>query len=98
MLERPRIRARLAPLQGEEAVILELVDRRGVRVTPTRQITACRDPDDNRVLEAAVAGQADVIVSGDEDLLVLDPFDGIRIVGPADFIRMLSGTDSEPQE
>lgn len=48
--------------------------------TPARQITACRDEDDNRVLESAVAGNADYIVTSDEDLIVLDPFEGIRIV------------------
>ena len=42
------------------------------------------------VLEAAVAGRADVIVSGDEDLLVLNPFEGIPIVGPAGFLAMLA--------
>lgn len=56
---------------------------------PTRRITACRDSNDNMVLEAAVAGSADVIVSGDEDLLVLHPFEGIDIIGPAAFIRRI---------
>ncbi len=41
------------------------------------------------MLEAATAGRADVIVSGDEDLLVLNPFEGIPIVVPADFLAML---------
>jgi predicted nucleic acid-binding protein len=39
------------------------------------------------VLETAVAGRADCIVTGDQDLLVLDPFQGIRILLPADFLR-----------
>jgi predicted nucleic acid-binding protein len=37
----------------------------------------------------AVAGEADVIVSGDDDLLVLHPFAGIPILSPAAFLRML---------
>jgi predicted nucleic acid-binding protein len=36
-----------------------------------------------------VAGQADVIVSGDEDLLVLHPFEGIPVLTPADFLEIL---------
>jgi predicted nucleic acid-binding protein len=60
-------------------------------VVPNRRITVCRDPKDNKVLEGAVAGRADVIVSGDEDLLVLNPFEGIPIVGPAEFLAMLQG-------
>jgi predicted nucleic acid-binding protein len=40
-------------------------------------------------LEVAVAGKADVIVSGDKDLLALHPFAGIPILPPGDFLRML---------
>jgi putative PIN family toxin of toxin-antitoxin system len=48
-----------------------------------------RDPDDNRVLECAVAGGADYIVSGDKHLLDLGEYEGIRILSPADFLRVL---------
>jgi predicted nucleic acid-binding protein len=60
-------------------------------IIPNRRTAVCRDPKDNKVLEAAVAGGGDVIVSGDEDLLVLNPFEGIPIVGPAEFLAMLEG-------
>jgi putative PIN family toxin of toxin-antitoxin system len=56
-------------------------------VTITERITACRDPKDDKFLEAAVNGRADLIVSGDADLLALNPFRGISIVTPADFVR-----------
>ncbi len=46
---------------------------------------ACRDPDDDRVLALCRAYRADVLVTGDKDLLVLDPWEGLRIVAPADF-------------
>jgi predicted nucleic acid-binding protein len=62
---------------------------RGEPVRLTRTITACRDPQDDKVLEIAVAGKADAIVTGDEDLLALHPFEGIPIVGPAEFLSML---------
>ena len=55
-------------------------------VKPTVVITACRDPDDNRVLECAIAAGAQLIVSGDKDLLSLDVFRGIRIVTPRQFL------------
>ncbi|MFM8982499.1 MAG: putative toxin-antitoxin system toxin component, PIN family [Spartobacteria bacterium] len=45
----------------------------------------CRDPDDDKFLELALASKASVIVTGDPDLLVLDPWRGIRIVKLADF-------------
>lgn len=47
------------------------------------------DPDDDRVLEAAVAGAAEVIVSGDRHLLRLRRWRGIRLFRPADFLAWL---------
>lgn len=52
----------------------------------TGAITACRDPDDDKVLETAVLGRADCILSGDRDLQVLNPFQGIPILSPAAFV------------
>jgi uncharacterized protein len=43
----------------------------------------CRDPDDDAVLALAIAAQADLIVSGDDDLLSLQRFEGIPILSPA---------------
>ena len=51
---------------------------------------ACRDPDDNMVLECALEGHAQYIVSGDMDLLELKEFHGIRIVRAAEFLRLLA--------
>jgi predicted nucleic acid-binding protein len=48
----------------------------------------CRDPNDDVVLECAVVSGAQAIVTGDKDLLVLDPYDGIRIVTPAEFLAL----------
>jgi putative PIN family toxin of toxin-antitoxin system len=49
----------------------------------------CRDPDDDEVLALAIAAQADLIVSGDNDLLVLQQFNGIPILNPAQAAAML---------
>lgn len=56
-------------------------------VTITERITACRDPKDDRFLELAVNGGADLIISGDADLLALNPFRRIPIVTPATFVQ-----------
>ena len=60
-------------------------------VFPTDRATgATPDPDDEMVLECALAAEADYIVSGDKKhLLPLREFQGIRIVSPADFLRRL---------
>ena len=53
---------------------------------------ATPDPDDEMILECAVAGEADFIVSGDKKhLLVLRQYQGIPIVSPAEFLRQLAG-------
>jgi len=89
VLNRPRIRHKYG-LTGEDIqTVVGLILLRGEAVTSQERITACRDPRDDKFLEVAVAGQADVIVSGDEDLLVLHPFAGIPIVPPAAFLLML---------
>ncbi len=53
-------------------------------------ITICRDPGDNRILETAVVGGCDYIVTGDKDLLTLGIYKGIRIMKPADFLTVLA--------
>jgi uncharacterized protein len=52
----------------------------------TVQIDECRDPKDNKYLELAMSGNADSIVTGDEDLLVLHPFRQIPIVSIQTFL------------
>jgi uncharacterized protein len=49
-------------------------------------VHACRDPDDDKFLETAISGEADCIVTGDRDLLVLHPFEGLAILTPRDFL------------
>jgi putative PIN family toxin of toxin-antitoxin system len=51
----------------------------------------CRDPDDDRVIACAVVGQADVIVTGDQDLLALGCAGDIPVVTAARFLEMLEG-------
>lgn len=48
-------------------------------------VTACRDEGDDYLLALAVSGGADMIVSGDTDLLALNPFRGIEILTPREF-------------
>ena len=67
-----------------------------VQIEVPGALKACRDPDDDKLLEIAVLGQADCIVTGDQDLLVLDPFRGVRIMTPASFLEAVSkGTANE---
>lgn len=56
-------------------------------VEPVQVIRACRDPRDNKVLEAAVNGGADAVITGDKDLLVLHPFRDVNILTPATYLE-----------
>jgi putative PIN family toxin of toxin-antitoxin system len=49
----------------------------------------CRDEDDDWVLATALAGNANIILTGDNDLLVLKTFQGIRILSPRQFVEIL---------
>jgi putative PIN family toxin of toxin-antitoxin system len=55
---------------------------------PKLLVAVARDPDDNMVLECAVEGKAQYIVTGDKDLLVLKTFRDIQIVRASDFLKV----------
>lgn len=74
-------------LQDYEDLLVVLQNNIVVIKLGERTITASRDPDDNLVLETAVAGAAHFVVSGDNDLLVLRDFESIRIITPAQFME-----------
>jgi putative PIN family toxin of toxin-antitoxin system len=71
--------------------------RLGESVEPDFALTACPDPEDNRVLERAVAGSADCIVTGDRVLLRMNPFEEIEILGVDVFLSLLEVPGSEEQ-
>jgi uncharacterized protein len=65
---------------------LTTLSRDALMVNISAQIKACRDPKDDKYLELAVSAAAQVIVSGDKDLLSLHPFQGVEILTPSDFL------------
>lgn len=57
-----------------------------IEIVPViQEVRICRNPRDDMFLEAAVNGRADVVVTGDQDLVSLHPFAGIAILTPADY-------------
>lgn len=89
VLGRPRFRTKYGIQSQDVEALVVLLILRGEEVIPRRKIEVCRDPKDNKVLEAAVEGRADAIVSGDEDLHVLHPFEGIPVLTPRGFLAQL---------
>ena len=55
-------------------------------VPVVRLVRACRDARDDKFLEAAINGGADLLVTGDKDLLALHPFSGVEILTPAEYL------------
>lgn len=84
-------RPKLKPYIDEADIVgtLARIDRSWERVAILHQVAACRDPGDDKVLETAINGRADAIVTGDRDLLVLGPFRGVAILSPAELLDRL---------
>jgi uncharacterized protein len=78
-------------LDADELPLLDLYRRHATWVDPPALAgPVCRDADDDWVLATAVAGEAEAIVTGDEDLLVLEAVRGIAILTPRQLIQRLT--------
>ena len=89
VLGRAKFRMKYHIEPDDITALVNLIRLRGELVTPTQKVTACRDPKDDKFLEAALVAKADCIVSGDADLLVLNPFEDIPILRPSEFLARL---------
>lgn len=83
------LRVKFAWEQGRIIRRLKQLIRAGELIAPQVRLAVVEDQADNRILECAVEGRADLVVSGDRDLLQLKAYQGIAIVRPADFLRTL---------
>jgi putative PIN family toxin of toxin-antitoxin system len=66
----------------------DLLRRQALHVRNIPPITACRDPKDDKFLALALAGNATAILTGDDDLLSLDPFRGISVLSPRQYLDL----------
>lgn len=71
------------------AVVMQ-VARVAEIVRPVARLAVVADEPDNRILDCAAEGKADIVVSGDHHLLDLDAYGGVRIIRPAWFLAELS--------
>jgi putative PIN family toxin of toxin-antitoxin system len=84
VLDCPRISSLVAP---EFRVWLRGLFDTAEMVAMSERVAICRDPKDDKFLELPATGRADLIISGDKDLLTLVAFRGIPIVTPAAFVE-----------
>jgi putative PIN family toxin of toxin-antitoxin system len=90
VLSYPRIAKRLNLDEGELAVILTaLLSQAEITPGHLRLPGVTRDPKDDAVVACAREGEADYIVSGDQDLLTLGEYEGIQVVTPRRFVEIL---------
>jgi len=89
-LAKPRLAAILKRSHtAPERVLADLQRLAELIDPPPLTEPVCRDPDDNHVLACAFAANAELIITGDRDLLVLHPWRDIAIVRPADALQLI---------
>jgi len=90
VLHYPKITKIITQAGLDTEAILDGYSKRCLRCYPVPLLTpVCRDPSDDHVLACALAANAELIISGDDDLLSLQQFQNIPIVMPADAIEWL---------
>lgn len=89
VLGRDKFRIKYHVEPNDITTLINLIRLRGELVIPNQKVTACRDPKDDKFSEAALAGAADFLVSGDADLLDMISFEGVPILRPAEFLARL---------
>lgn len=74
---------------AEVLLLVRALAQESMLVPGRVRVEVCRDPDDNKFLEAAIEARARYVVTGDKDLLALRTYRGVRIVRPAAFLGVL---------
>ena len=88
VIHRPRFNFSSSDIKA----MLDWINIEATLVTPVdTKIKISRDPKDDFLIHAAIAGDADAIVTGDKDILALGAsYEGIALLSPADFLRKFS--------
>ena len=85
----PQVQRYISLPDAELADLLQRLYGIAIRVEPDTTLDVSRDPDDNFILEAAVAGEVEYLVTNDNDLLSLRTYAEIEIVTAAQFLGVL---------
>lgn len=74
----------------EREEFLEALIERAILIEITESVQECRDSKDDKVLALALSGKSDYIITGDADLLVLNPFLGVTILTADEFLKRIT--------
>jgi putative PIN family toxin of toxin-antitoxin system len=86
VLHRPKFAGSMTAARRDR--VIGLVRDAAVRFQPRITVKDCRDAKDNKYLELALVAGATIVVSSDDDLLVLNPWRGVRILRPAEYLAL----------
>ena len=95
VFSRPRIQRRLRSIESDISAFLQYVDIHATEVFPVGALHICRDPKDDIVLETAILGEAQFIISRDDDikrdldLIAHLCANGVEVVSVAQFLALL---------
>ncbi len=89
VLLRPKIARKYRISAADRAGLVELLRHEAVLLPRVEGSGACRDRDDDRLLASAAAGGADLLVTGDRDLLSIGRFEGVEILDARSFLAVL---------
>ena len=73
----------------ERQILLETYTEGAEHIKISGTLRVCRDPRDDMVIETALEGNADILVTGDTDILALRPMKGISIMTPSEFVAIV---------
>lgn len=87
VVNRPRLRPFMS---ADPQVLIDVIEQDAEFIPGDLKLTGiCRDPKDDIFIACAVEGHADVLVSGDADLLTVGTYQGVQMITPAAFLQLL---------
>ena len=90
-IERPKLFRYFGNLEAQREEVVKTIGRVVKHIVVQTAVTDCRDPDDNKFLALALDSLAELIITGDRDLLELHVWRGVQILTAGDFVRVMQG-------
>lgn len=86
-LEYPKIRKMVS--DSDSISLIDAIKILGILVVPSKKIEVCRDKEDDKYLEVCLESGCGFLISGDEDLLAIKEFRGVKIINPSEFVSLI---------
>jgi putative PIN family toxin of toxin-antitoxin system len=68
---------------------VKIIESYSIKLSSNNILEISRDSDDNKILQCAIDGNCDFIITGDDDLLVLEEYNNIKIIKPKDYLDLI---------